>query len=157
VTARQRGSWGGSPRKYDDLLTGRFDLDVQSRWSCTSDGPPTGVLGRIPRKYCDLLTGLWSWMFSQDGAVRVRARQQGSGGGPYEGRAELPRTYLPGSLGKTPLLASNYNWLRAKKKRPLDLLPLTVRHKLKAHEIAVGAPSKTGQRCGRIDMHTVPC
>jgi hypothetical protein len=29
--ARKRGSGGGSPRKYDDLLTGRSDLDVQSR------------------------------------------------------------------------------------------------------------------------------
>jgi hypothetical protein len=28
--ARKRGSGGGSPRKYDDLLTGPSDLDVQS-------------------------------------------------------------------------------------------------------------------------------
>jgi hypothetical protein len=48
--ARKRGSGGGSPRKHDDLLTGRLDLDVQSRWSCTSDGAPTGVLGRIPQE-----------------------------------------------------------------------------------------------------------
>jgi hypothetical protein len=29
--ARKRGSGGGSPRKYDNLPTGRSDLAVQSR------------------------------------------------------------------------------------------------------------------------------
>jgi hypothetical protein len=33
--ARKRGSGGGSPRKYDDVLTGPSDLDVQSTQSST--------------------------------------------------------------------------------------------------------------------------
>ena len=61
--ARKRGSGGGSPRKYDDLLTGPLDLDAQSRQlcSCTGDSAPSearqrGSGGGSPRKYDDLLT-----------------------------------------------------------------------------------------------------
>jgi hypothetical protein len=32
--ARKRGSGGGFPRKYDDLLTGPSDLDVHTRQIC---------------------------------------------------------------------------------------------------------------------------
>jgi hypothetical protein len=62
--ARKRGSGGGSPRKHDDLLTGRLYLDVLSRrlWSCTSDSAPSearkrGSGGGSPKKHDDLLTG----------------------------------------------------------------------------------------------------
>jgi hypothetical protein len=36
--ARKRGSGGGSPRKHDDLLTGRSDLDAQSSGAPVSGG-----------------------------------------------------------------------------------------------------------------------
>jgi hypothetical protein len=62
--ARKRGSGGGSPRKYNDLLTGPSDLDAQPRHlrSCTSDSAPSkarkrGSGGGSPRKYDDLLSG----------------------------------------------------------------------------------------------------
>jgi hypothetical protein len=63
--ARKRGSGGGSPRKHDDLLTGRSDLDAQ--WGSEGALPVTArpsegrkrVLsgGGSPRRHDDLLTG----------------------------------------------------------------------------------------------------
>jgi hypothetical protein len=62
--ARKRGSGGGSPRKYDDILTRSPGCAVQSRqlWSCTNNSAPSearkrGSGGGSPRKYDDLLSG----------------------------------------------------------------------------------------------------
>jgi hypothetical protein len=90
--ARKRGSGAGSPRKYDDLLTGPSDqsnqLIDQLRSgdqavpvnSVPSEARKRGSGGGSPRKYDDLLTG-------------AKARAKGGSGGcaRQEKTCEIPR------------------------------------------------------------------